>query len=393
MKVLIIRMCPWEIPHGDLAYNVQELGLAAALRKRGIEADVMCAADNGKRAEHRIGLDGASFTLYCERAFRKIKNNALFLGGDGLLRRYDILMGEEYNSLYVWHLAKAFPERLVVYHGPYYHPFNRRYNAMARAFDAFCLQRYRKQDTLFLTKSGLARDYLAGKGLRNVRAVGVGLSPAMLSGGGAEEEESRVGNGREPAGAVAGGGYKLLYVGVLEPRRNSLFLLDILKWLNDRGEDVKLVLVGRFRDAGYRSRFEERVERYGLGESIRHVEHATQRQLKPIYEGTDLFLFPTLYDIYGMVLLEAMFFGKPVLSTPNGGSEMMIENGRNGFVIDAFSAETWGRCILDLKNNPRLAERVGFEARRTIAERFTWDALAGEFIDAFQSRLSGSPVH
>ena len=71
-----------------------------------------------------------------------------------------MLQTAEYNQMFSWHLAGKYPEKTVVYHGPYYSPFNRNYNRMCRVFDVLFVGRYRRRGTRFLTKSELARKFL-----------------------------------------------------------------------------------------------------------------------------------------------------------------------------------------------------------------------------------------
>ncbi|MFR6092195.1 MAG: hypothetical protein ACLUIR_02045 [Faecalibacterium prausnitzii] len=60
--------------------------------------------------------------------------------------------------------GRKYPEKTVIYHGPYYSPFNKNYNRMCRVFDAFFVGRYRRRGTRFLTKSELPRKFLLENG-------------------------------------------------------------------------------------------------------------------------------------------------------------------------------------------------------------------------------------
>lgn len=58
-----------------------------------------------------------------------------------------------------------------------------------------------------------------------------------------------------------------------------------------------------------------------------------QKYLSGVYNLADFFLLPTEYEIFGMVLLEAMYYKTVVLTTDNGGSSTLIDNGRNGYIL------------------------------------------------------------
>ena len=63
-----------------------------------------------------------------------------------------------------------------------------------------------------------------------------------------------------------------------------------------------------------------------------------QKYLSDVYNLADFFLLPTKYEIFGMVLLEAMYYKTVVLTTDNGGSSTLIDNGRNGYILQDENA-------------------------------------------------------
>lgn len=269
---------------------------------------------------------------------------------------------------------------MICYHGPYYCDFNHNYNKMAKVFDMFFVDRYRKLNTCFITKSGLAKKYLNSKGLNNVHSVGVGLSTSFLHNITNEELPELT-----PIKEMTC--LKLLYIGVIEPRRNSLFLLDILKELKKKGLNFKLIMIGRYKNEVYKKVFNARVHELELSDNIYYISRVEQKYLSQVYTNTDVFLLPTIYDIYGMVLLESMYFGMPTITSINGGSNMMVDDGINGFIIPKFDAKVWADKVIELSEDKKYCEKIGDAAHKTIAEKFTWNKLASKFIDIYTVKL------
>lgn len=379
MKILLVRDVPGELNAQKMTYNIQEVGLATALRKKGHSCDIMWCSNDHKYREEMIESEGQKIKLYVVRSFDFLKN-AWIKDADRIFLQYDILQVCEYNQMYTRHLAKKYPQKFVCYHGPYYSDFNKNYNRMAKLFDIFFVGRYRRLNTPFITKSGLAADYLRSKGIRNVTAIGVGLSPTLL-------ESSAVEVMPELNAIEDINGLKLLYIGAIEPRRNALYLLDLLKKLKDEGLTVTLVLIGKYKSVNYQSQFEATIKKYDLKDSILYIPRVEQKYLGYVYRHCDIFLLPTIYDIYGMVLLEAMYYGIPTLTTVNGGSNMMIKDGENGFVFDNFNLKTWTDQIRILSEDKKLANTIGKNAHDTIVNEFTWDALADKFIEEYKKIL------
>ena len=88
-----------------------------------------------------------------------------------------------------------------------------------------------------------------------------------------------------------------------------------------------------------------------------------------------------------MVLLESMYFGMPTITSVNGGSNMMIEDGTNGFIISKFEAKVWAEKVIELSNDKAYCKRIGDAAHKTIVEKFTWDKLATQFINIYEQKL------
>lgn len=218
MKILIVRPWPSVLDVTKNTYNIQEVGLAKALVKRGHPTDILFWTD-GDEMTVKVEVEGAKPINVFYRHGKVLLKNVWFKGQEKLFARYDVLQTAEYNQMFSWHLAGKYPEKTVVYHGPYYSPFNKNYNRMCRVFDALFVGRYRRRGTRFLTKSELARKFLLEKRLspEQVTTVGVGIDAELLRDrpdAGQTELEQKM--------RAQKTGLKLLYIGRIEPRRRGV---------------------------------------------------------------------------------------------------------------------------------------------------------------------------
>ncbi len=371
MRILIIHNYPSVIEVRNSAYNSQEVGLARAMVRRGHTCDLLLWGEKDETLT--IPLEkGGKITVYY-RTGKDISRNALFYDISDLVERYDVLQPCEYSQILSWQLAKKYPQKTVIFHGPYYPAFNRRYNIFCHLFDIFCLKSYKKLNTPFITKSHLAQRSLNAKGLFHVKTIGVGIDLEALSQ--TNETTPRFIEEIERRPDII----NLLYIGRFEPRKNTLFLYEVAHRLKEKGEKIRLILVGK-GDAGYVDKCEKKAHALGLEGDIIRVERLEQKFLSKLYEKCDFFLLPTLYEIFGMVLLEAMYYRLCCLTTENGGSDMLVRQGENGFVLP-LEADKWAETILQNKGN----RGIGETAHKDILRNFTWDALAGQFETAYAS--------
>lgn len=380
MKILIIRNFPSYISLKNNTYNIQEIGLAKALVRLGHICDVVFWTD---KEEEDISLtieNGSIIHIFYRKGFTKLKNT-IFNHSYELFEKYDTIQPCEYNQIQSWILAKKFPEKTVIYHGPYYSPFNKRYNVMCRFFDVFFVKRYIKLNTRFIVKSKWAQEFLVSKGIdhTNILLAGVGIDIQML---GYKEDSCdkyvyhRICNDLCKL--------KILYIGRIEPRRNIIFILEVFYNILKLYPEAMLYIIGK-GDSEYVYEVRNKAEKFGIKDSIVWQEQIEQKYLADIYQHSDFFLLPTSYEIFGMVLLEAMYYKNVVLTTSNGGASMLINNGKTGFIIDQLDADIWCRTIIQVFEDSEKKELVQMAASLEVSQSFTWDSLAGKFIEQYSS--------
>lgn len=381
MRILIIRNYPTTFRLTNRFYNIQEIGLARALRRKGHECDVVFYIA-GEDETVEVPCENGPIHVFYVHARNILKCGVFSKRLDTLAEQYDIIQISEYNQIQSWLYAKRFSQKMVLLHGPYYAPFNKRYNLMCSAVDVCFLGRYKRLKTQFLVKSALAEQFLLNKGIapENVEKVYVGIDEDVFRfepGDSLPEFVTQVENAQEPI---------LLYIGRVEARRKSLFLLDVLKETRKRVPNARLVMVGDGEEE-YKQAFTRRMEEEGLGSAVDWTLKLEQKHLPPLYRKASAFLMPTAFDIFGMVLLEAMYFSAAVVSSKCGGSVTLIENGINGLSMEEDTVAGWTDAITHLINAPDERARMGEVAARTIREGFTWDTISENYLKGYQKKL------
>ena len=381
MKILLIRSSSGYVDVRNAHYNIQETGLAKAFNRRGHQCDVVFW---GGKKEEVIEIEydeGKTFKVFYLKAYDFLKNG-IYKGLKDLSKNYDIVHCGGYDQLESWILAKSIPEKLVVYHGTYYSDFNKGYNKKCKVIDKLILPRYKKKGIFFDTKSDLSTDFLKERALKDVYTVGVGIDLERLQAREMLESplSKRIQSLKNDDKKI------LMYVGRIEPRRNIIFLLDAFKAVYEEDKNTNLLIVGR-GDKEYKEKCFEHAKEIGIEDAIIYEEYIDQKYLPLVYSYADVFLLPTIYEIFGMVMLEAMYFGAPVITTYNGGSGMLIDNNENGIIIDNFDVGEWKDSIISLLSDPEKKDRIVKNAKTKIENEFTWDALVDKFINVYEKRL------
>ena len=216
-----------------------------------------------------------------------------------------------------------------------------------------------------LTKSNLAKTFLLSKGFENVKAVGVGLDAENLNKGLYEEQKQLYVDSEK---------YTLLYVGKIEERRNSLFLAKLMNKAVEKYPDIRCIVVGDgIRD--YVEQIMEQVEGLIKENKLQYYKKATQAQLADLYQNASLMLFPSNYEIFGMVLAEAVYFGLPIISTPNGGADMLLGDERKGRIVRGFEMDEWLQTIEYYYNKGK--------KRTELNQEVLWDEIIQSMIPLY----------
>lgn len=367
MKFLIIRTHPTKI--NIKTYNVQEIGLAKAFIARGHECDILLYTDGESSVESLLVGNDKKIKIYWEHG-RNIFWQGVYNWQKifSLASEYDWIQVNEYNQIASYYITKRYPRNSYIYHGPYYNSDNKKYNLLNKLFDILFLKKMQKEEVIIFAKSELAKESLKRKGFSKVITIGVGL------------DIERFGEKNISANSKEDGKCNLLYIGEISARRNTLFLIEVFysvyKEMNGK---VNLQIIGRGSE-DYTKRVKERVRALKIENAINFIERKNQNELPEVYIKSDLFIFPTKYDIFGMVLLEALYFGVPVISSQNGGSETLLKDSHCGIILNQFDAEKWASIIVDVLKNTQLRNQMSKAGQKKIIYSFTWKAIAEKII-------------
>jgi glycosyltransferase involved in cell wall biosynthesis len=162
-------------------------------------------------------------------------------------------------------------------------------------------------------------------------------------------------------------------VGRLEEQKGHLYLLEALAQARPELSEATLLLVGEGR---LRPDLERRARELGLAEQVRFL--GTRRDLPLIYRALDLFVQPSRWEGLPLALLKAMGAGLPVLATRVSGVREVINDGRNGRLVEPGEAPALAQALVELCRQPELRARLGAAARLTIQEGYSLEAMLAQ---------------
>lgn len=174
----------------------------------------------------------------------------------------------------------------------------------------------------------------------------------------------------------------VLFVGRFnEDRKGFRYLLEAMALIQASHPEVRLVVAGGGDPAPFRALIRSQHIR-----NVHFLGFVTKQQLAALYQTTTLFCAPsTGGESFGIVLLEAMAAGCPVVAADNPGYRDVLENRREGLLVPARNAQALAVAILQLIGNPDSRQAMA-EAGRRKAARYAWDRVAGDIL-SYYSRV------
>ncbi len=194
----------------------------------------------------------------------------------------------------------------------------------------------------------------------------------------------------------------VLFVGRIEPlkgidtllRAMALIAPEIPHWQ----EDLSVIIIGGAPGAGAeRARAElARLERLraelGIEDLVTFLGAKDQDSLVYYYSAAEMVVMPSHYESFGMVALEAMACGTPVVASKVGGLAFNVQDGRTGFLVPEGDAETLAAKIRLLLADVDLREKLGRQAAHW-AQSYGWSVVADQIIDLYEQLLGGAEEH
>ena len=343
-------------------YNAQEIGLAKAVAKHcgRVEVYKLIPIDQDKKTEK-----------ICENAELHLipaKNSGIngVINVDDLEKSLDALIhfsDTQFSvpKVYGWCVKN------VVQYVPYIgvvesHSTSKLKQVITNLLFQKNLAIYRK--CACCVKTPTVQQQLRGMGVKNTTVTPVGLDLDLLH---ADYETGSVSELKKKYGYCESDKI-LLFIGRMIDEKQPVRMIDILAEIRKKDTNYKLLMVGT---GELKAAVETRTKELALQDAVQLVERIPNSDIWELYRLADSFVNLNQQEIFGMAILEAMYYGCKVVAWVAPGPNLIIENGKSGWLTES-NDEVMER-ILD-------ATDVGEEAHRRILREFTWESSAKKII-------------
>ncbi|MBR61382.1 MAG: glycosyl transferase family 1 [Dehalococcoidia bacterium] len=182
-------------------------------------------------------------------------------------------------------------------------------------------------------------------------------------------------------------GKMVLYAGRVEPLKGIDIAINAISKL-ELNEVVDLIVVGGDSTSDtIVAELKELARSFGIYKQVKFVGSVRQSLLAEFYRAADALIFPSYYESFGLVALEAMASGTPVVASRVGGLPQLIKNGETGYLVPFRCPESFTEKLEVILSNPILQDAIGASARRDAMD-YSWGNAAKK-LARFYFSLSG----
>ena len=185
----------------------------------------------------------------------------------------------------------------------------------------------------------------------------------------------------------------MLLIARVDPRKGQRELIEAAPLVIDHvrrksGKNVKLLFVAWVESEFARS-LEQRVDELGIRDSVVFHPPVLNKDIPPFFWTCAAYALSSSYDIFPIVMLEAMASGRPIVATRNGGPSEIITNGEDGYLVEPTDREELASALVRVLDDDVERERLGRNAHRKVVERYTWERIAKRTMEVYREVLEG----
>ena len=174
----------------------------------------------------------------------------------------------------------------------------------------------------------------------------------------------------------------VLFIGRLVPQKGVDTLIKAVPLIIQRHRDAKILIAG---DGWSRTYLEELAKSMGLGDHVRFLGFISDWELADLMVAADVLVVPSVYEPFGIVALEGMAAGTPVVATNIGGLSEIIEHDKTGVLVYPRNPESIAWGVNRVLSDHKYADWLVRNARRKVLEAYSWEEIAKRTVEVYES--------
>lgn len=185
----------------------------------------------------------------------------------------------------------------------------------------------------------------------------------------------------------------IFYIGRFDPRKGIETLVRAVANSKLRGkESLRLIIGGAYRagqsDGKEKERISQIVEELGISDITEFPGRISDEDLPTYFAAADVCVVPSHYEPFGLVPIEAMASGTPVVGSAVGGLNFTVVSEETGLLVPPKDNAAFTEAIERILSNPQWRNQLGENARKRMEEKFSWEGVTSQLSDLYSSLIN-----
>jgi len=226
---------------------------------------------------------------------------------------------------------------------------------------------FKKSDWIIFVSKSLLRDYsflLNRKIINKIRIIPNGINIKSLIENANSQQIIKKFNAKDK--------FILFSIGRIHKTKGFQNVIKIFPKIKIKFHNIIYLIAGK--DNGYQKKLEEMIQKNNLQDNIFLLGSVSDKMKKDLYASAEIIILPSLYEPFGIVILEAMAFGKPIITSNLGGIKEILKNNFDGILINPNDEKLLLDKIIFLLENEKKRKELSKNAKNSV-QRFDWDNI------------------
>lgn len=373
-------------PHGIFVHR-----LMREIVKQGHEVKVLAPFAGGKTKFNLEGVDVERFNYFYPRRFQRLAGRSGMIDNvkEGFLVKLQVISFLFFNIVYslrkfrdmdIVHVQWPIPNGLgalflkKIYGIPYINTIHGEEVYLSKRYHTiFALKWIVNNAKKTITNSSATRDSCLEAGLDeyNIQIIPFGVDTDFFKPLKLPKNEDM---------------FQILSVGYLIERKGFEYLIRAMKEVLKKHKNARLKIVG---SGPLENKLKNMIIKLELQNEVEIIKNVSDEELLRLYNSSDLFVLPSITDSQGnteglgVVLLEAMASGLPVIGSNVGGIPDIIKNNRTGILVREKDVTKLTNAISILIKDEKLREKLVTNVCSSVHENFRWEKIAAEYLKVY----------
>jgi glycosyltransferase involved in cell wall biosynthesis len=178
----------------------------------------------------------------------------------------------------------------------------------------------------------------------------------------------------------------ILFIGGTVEYKGLDILLEAAGFIFRKYSDFKIIIIGE--EDKRKEKLVKLAQKLGIDSKLEWKGLVYPADIPTYFRKTSILAIPSRLELFGIVALESMASGVPIVASNAGGLPEVVINGENGLIVERENPQKLAEAIMYLFDNPIEAEEMGKKGRKRVEENFTWEKVVEKFEEEIDKRMN-----